>query len=328
MVTPEPLATFFQKLAQEGRLYDRLTMIIGTPGSGKTTLARLFQFTTLKTLLLNRGMTNYKPLIDTLTTCGAICDEYPALVGGRIPLEAEYREFWEFPYPDEIKTGLMITLLQARTVLVWLRNIQVSGVSLDQVKIVARSGSDAALTAIGGTAGPDLLARAREIEFSIYRISAALMPPDIKAIDRETATAYRPFDVIEAIQIIEGDVKLQFLPLVIFDDAHSLHPNQFTALQRWLTRRELKISRWILTRLDALSPGDVLLDRAVKADESGLKRSREITVIWMQSGKDRANQRRAFRKMASSPVKKSRFCSRRKFGGQVQGRCDSAERPS
>ena len=30
----------------------------------------------------------------------------------------------------------------------------------------------------------------------------------------------------------------------------------------------------------------------------------------------------------SSPVKKSRFCSRRKFGGQVQGRCDSAERPS
>ena len=32
--------------------------------------------------------------------------------------------------------------------------------------------------------------------------------------------------------------------------------------------------------------------------------------------------------IASSPVKKSRFCSRRKFGGQVQGRCDSAERPS
>ena len=31
---------------------------------------------------------------------------------------------------------------------------------------------------------------------------------------------------------------------------------------------------------------------------------------------------------ASSPVKKSRFCSRRKFSGQVQGRCDSAERPS
>ena len=47
VVTPEPLATFLQKPAKEGRLYDRLAMIIGTPGSGKTTLARLFQFSTL-----------------------------------------------------------------------------------------------------------------------------------------------------------------------------------------------------------------------------------------------------------------------------------------
>ena len=61
VVTPEPLTTFLQKPAREERLYDRLAMIIGTPGSGKTTLARLFQFTTLRTLLRNRSMTNYKP---------------------------------------------------------------------------------------------------------------------------------------------------------------------------------------------------------------------------------------------------------------------------
>jgi hypothetical protein len=29
VVTPEPLATFFQKPAREARLYDRLAMIIG-----------------------------------------------------------------------------------------------------------------------------------------------------------------------------------------------------------------------------------------------------------------------------------------------------------
>ena len=39
VVTPEPLATFFQKDAEEERLYDRLSVIIGAPGSGKTTLA-------------------------------------------------------------------------------------------------------------------------------------------------------------------------------------------------------------------------------------------------------------------------------------------------
>jgi hypothetical protein len=300
VVTPEPLATFFQKPAKEGRLYDRLTMIIGTPGSGKTTLARLFQFSTLRTLLRNRDMNTYKPLIDTLTACGAIADQRPTLIGGRLPLEAEYREFWEFPYPDELKTGLMIALLQARTVLTWLRNIQAAGIALDHVEIVPRADAMAALTAIGGTSGSTLLARAREVELAIYRISAALVPPDISDIDGEAAAAYRPFDVIEAFKIIDGEDTFQLRPLVIFDDAHSLHPAQLIALQRWLSRRELRVSRWVLTRLDALTPSDVLLDDGAAAGvgEPGLKRAREITSIWMQSGEDRANQRRAFRKMA------------------------------
>lgn len=38
VVTPEPLATFFQKHAEEGKLYDRLTTIIGTPGAERRRL--------------------------------------------------------------------------------------------------------------------------------------------------------------------------------------------------------------------------------------------------------------------------------------------------
>ncbi|WOH57772.1 hypothetical protein [Bradyrhizobium sp. BWC-3-1] len=298
VVTPEPLATFFQKPAKEGRLYDRLAMIIGTPGSGKTTLARLFQFSTLTTLLRNRGLNTYKALIDTLTACGAIEDERPTVIGGRLPLEAEYREFWEFPYPEDLKTGLMIALLQARTVLTWLRNFQAAGIPLDRVEIIPRAEADAALTAIGGTHGPALLTRAREVELAIYKISAALMPPDIEDIDREAAAVYRPFDVIESFRITDGEQVLQLRPLVIFDDAHSLHPTQLAALRRWLTRREMKVARWVLTRLDALTPGDVLLDKIPGPEEPGLKHTREITDIWMQSSDDRAGQRRAFRKMA------------------------------
>ena len=298
VITPEPLVTFFQKPAEEDRLYDRLAVVIGTPGSGKTTLARLFQFATLSTLLRNRDITNYKPLIDTLTACGAIENERPKLIGGRLPLEAEYRDFWEFPYPEDLKTNLMIALLQARTVLAWLRDIKTSGVTLDQIEIVPRTDADAALSAIGGKAGPDLLDHARKVELAIYNISAALVPPNIKDIKREAIAAYRPFDVIETFRITNGEEVLLLRPLVIFDDAHSLHPIQFTAFRCWLSRRELKVSRWVLTRLDALTPSDVLLDRATSADESGVKPSRELTVIRMQSGGDRANQRRAFRKMA------------------------------
>ena len=301
IVTPEPLVTFLQQPAHDGSLYDRLAIIVGTPGSGKTTLARLFQFRTLMTLLRNRNMANHKPLLDTLTRCGAIEDERPSRIGARIPLEAEYRDFWELPYPEEFRAGLMITLLQARTLLAWLRNIKAAGFSLNDVDITPRAGADAALTAIGGKRAPDLLERARKVELDIYNISASLMPPDLHEVEPAAVAAYRPFDVIETFRVARNDAVLSLQPLVVFDDAHTLHRDQLKALRQWLARRELKVSRWVLMRLDALSPGDVLLGEPAKADESGelaIENSREMKVIRMQEGKERASQRRVFRRMA------------------------------
>ena len=301
VVTPEPLVTFFAKPAQEGRLYDRLTTIVGTPGSGKTTLARLFQYPTIRTLLRNQDASGYKPLVDALSECQAIRDSHPVVAACRLPLEAEYREFWEFPYPDDLKTGLMIALLQARAVLGWLRSLQAGGHTLDSITIVPRSEAEAAKVAIGGTDPRHLLERARQIEYSIYRASAALVPPPVADLDGDAVAAYRPLDVIDAFMVDHEGQQLALRPLVIFDDAHNLHPAQLVALRRWLARRELRVARWILMRLDALSPGEVLTDVdpvAERSDEPGLKKTREITEIWLQSRDDRGNQRRSFRRMA------------------------------
>jgi hypothetical protein len=297
LVTPEPLANFFEKPAREGQLYEKLAVIIGAPGSGKTTLARLFQYSTLRTLLRNRDLSSYKPLIDTLTSCGAIANDQPTILGARLPLEAEYRDFWEFAYPGDLKIRLMIALLQARTLLGWLRNLRAVGVRIENVEVVPRPDAEAALVAIGNKAGETILNRAREIELAIYHISAALVPPDVKDIDQNAVAAYRPFDVIEFFKVVDGQATLTLRPLIIFDDAHSLHPAQLVSLQRWLVRRELKVARWILTRLDALTPADVLVEGPA-TNEPGVKRSREITAISMQSTEDRLGQRRAFRKVA------------------------------
>ena len=298
LVSPDPLATFFQKPAEEERLYDRLSVVIGTPGSGKTTLARLFEFGTLSSLLGNREMTNYRPLVDRMVACRAIDDESPTVIGARLPMGSEYRDFWELPYSDELKTGLMIELLQARAVLAWLRNAVASGVELAEVELVPRADAEAALTEIGGVAGPAVLERARTVERAIYRISAALIPPPVEDIDREASAAYHPFDVIDTFRFKDRRTSLSLRPLIIFDDAHTLHPDQLVALWRWLAQRELKVARWILTRLDALRPADVILGHATNGDASAVNQSREITIIRMQRSDDRAKQRRDFRKMA------------------------------
>ncbi|MFP4513251.1 MAG: hypothetical protein ACLFRV_09945, partial [Acidimicrobiales bacterium] len=298
VVTPEPLQTFFSGPADEDKLYDRLVMLIGTPGSGKTTLARLFQYPTLAAILRSGASQSHSNLIDTLTACRAITNGRPSVLGTRISLESEYREIWEFPYPADLKIGLTHTLLQARSVLGWMRAIEATGADLGWVSIIPRADSDAAVEAIGGLSGDGVLDRAREVELGIYRVAAALVPPRVDELDEGVLSGYRPFDVIESISIAhDGPADLR--PLAIFDDAHRLHPNQLEALTRWLVRREMRIARWVLTRLDALSPTEVLVDALEEPPEPGITRAREVTEIWMQSvGGNRTNNRRAFRSMA------------------------------
>jgi hypothetical protein len=291
VVTPEPLITFFKKPAAEDRLLDRLVMIIGTPGSGKTTMARLFQYSTIRLLMRNESIEAYKPLLAALRDCGAVNEAGPAIVGARLPMESEYREFWEFPYPDDLKLGLMTALIQARAVLAWFQNLEAAGLDLDSIRIVPRSNAGAALSSIGGSSARQVVDRASEIELAVYQVSAALVPPNVDAIPSVASTAYRPFDVIDSIEITGDDETIRLRPLVILDDAHTLKKEQFELLRRWLARRELKVGRWIITRYDALTPRQVLL-------QPGLDGEREITYIKMQGESGRSSERLAFRKMA------------------------------
>src|SRR5438477_9577338 len=102
IVSPEPVTYFLGKPGKNGILYDRLVLVRGTPGSGKTTLARLFEFPTFCALLHNKSFAGHKDLTAALTACGAILDDQPLVLGCRLPLETDYRDFWEFPYSDEL----------------------------------------------------------------------------------------------------------------------------------------------------------------------------------------------------------------------------------
>jgi len=295
-VTPSPIDVFLSE--NRDRLYDRLVVISGTPGSGKTTLARLFQYRTVKILLNHIDIAAYREIAAALADCGMLRDGEPAMLTCRIPLGGEYRDFWEFPYAEDIRTGLLESMLQARTCLAWVQNLRAAGHSSDDVTIVARVESAAAADSVGLESLDAFYEKAREVELAIYRVSAALLPPAVDQLPPIATAPYRPFDVIEKFQVASLSVDLR--PLVIFDDVHELHSAQFDRLKSWLVRRELRIGRWVMTRLDALSPEQVLQGAPSRATED-LKRvqtKRDITEIRFQSNKARAATRKNFQKMA------------------------------
>jgi len=232
------------------------------------------------------------------------------VAGFRLPLEAEYRDFWELPYPADVRSNLLRHMLQARAVLGWLRNVAATPLELERVRFIPRTESDAAVQAIGGTAGPDVLARAQRVERAIYAVTSALVAPELKDIDQAAISGYEPFDVISEIEVQEANSTFRLRPLVVLDDAHSLHKLQLDDVMRWLLQREIRVARWVLTRMDALTPENVLIgsDSLIPEDTTrpGIQPARDMTLILLQgaSGHARARERRQFRTMAQDMANK------------------------
>src|SRR3546814_18430707 len=80
------------------------------------------------------------------------------------------------------------------------------------------------------------------------------MPPRIEDLPREAIEPYQPFECIQEIEIDWMGAPLLLKPVAILDDVHALHPDQFEQIFTALARREIKFGRWLMMRLDALSP--------------------------------------------------------------------------
>jgi hypothetical protein len=298
IVSPEPLTAFVAKHKKRSLLFEQAVRVIGTPGSGKTMMASLIEFRLVEGVLRDQNNENNRLLARAFAASGFASDQMPTVAAVRIPMESEYRDFWELPYDPAIKTKLILSLIQARTMLALVRNLVANGRRKpDTVRFVARDGAGAQLEQIGGTGALQVLERARAVERAVYSIGASLVPPAIADIPPEARDPYQPFEAILEIEIDWNGSPLRLRPMVILDDVHTLHPAQFEALFRMLARREIRFARWMMMRMDALSPNAIF--RSAEEDAlPGLKRDRDYIDIFMQSD-GRTDDRRQFRRMAT-----------------------------
>jgi hypothetical protein len=276
-------------------LIDKLALVVGTPGCGKTTIAQVVEFESLSTLCQATGTPINKDLVDVLTINGLIKEGLPAVIGHRLAMTTNFRDIWELPYSEQTRTALLRAFVQSKAVLGWFRQLEGMGISTNDIEIVMGANSES-VVAVTGADDPNAFRQyARDIELAIFRVVTSLVPPD----ENEMAsgflnTSYDVFEVLTGVRVRswpsspEGPPAL-LRPMMIIDDAHELHPAQFLQLRDWLKSKAMGVSRWLMCRPDVVSADDYrdALAKDVAAEEDmtpGSTRGRDYLIKLMQLG--------------------------------------------
>ena len=293
LISPTPLEEFFR--VDGAQLLDKLTMVVGTPGCGKTTIAQVVEFESLATLCSSDAQQINEGLLDVLTINHLIGNGAPTICGHRVSMTTNFRGIWELPYPDATRAALMRAFVQSKAVLGWFRQMEGIGVSIDQIDIVLGDGSDS-LAAITKAHSPrEFRQYARAVELGIFKVVTALVPPDEHEMAEEFLnTRYDIFEVIRGFRVRQWPENIQagetlLRPMLVIDDAHELHPLQFVQLRDWLKSKALGVSRWLMCRPDVVAPEDyreAMTREAIADDEltPGSTQGRDYLIKLMQLG--------------------------------------------
>lgn len=321
-VSATPLEEFFSK--DRAQLIEKLTLVVGTPGCGKTTIAQVVEFESLA-ILCASPMPETKNLIDVLTRNELIKDGVPAVLGHWLQMSVNFRDIWELPYSEHMRTTLLRAFMQAKAVLGWFRQLEAIGIQISDIDIVLGVNSESLASVTRADNPTEFRAYARRIELAIYQVVTALVPPDEQGLaENFLNTSYDVFEVIKGFNIKkwperpeQGPVTLR--PMMIVDDAHELHPIQFLQIRDWLKSKAIGVSRWLLCRPDVVAAEDyrdaLASDSDTEVDMTpGSTKGRDYLIKLMQFGRGERRFQAIARDIADRYVTKIPEFSRREIG--------------
>lgn len=306
LISPQPIRDIFDK-QNSSALFDRLVLVAGTPGAGKTTLSRLLELPTLLAVKDSGRNEAIKAIAATLSAAGVLDDMDPTLIALRFPVGSQLRSIWELPYEEKIRHKLLRSMIQAKAVLGWLRQLEAADIPLENIQVHTTGIGDAASEQVGAESIASFRERARDTERTIFKLVSALVAPTEAYLETELAQmSYDPFSMLDffAVDGLRHGATIRLRPMIMLDDAHEFHPSQLDDVDKWLRDREVKVARWLMTRLDSLSLTEYrkAVHRDTNSIPPGTQPDRDRIEIILNDQKSR--ERVAFRSIAEDVAKR------------------------
>lgn len=229
----------------------KLLILRGSPGSGKSSLLRLFETETLLALNERRGRPNDQPLIDQLANLGALDDEGIKVVGIYIDCDSSLRDIANLDV-DGANAKLLNTILDMQVINGFVRSFNL----LVESGMLPRQILDIDLVPLPASEAPPAIFAKPQTLQSIFSECLQAQADFARLLNsfpgEPIPSSIQPHAHIFSIiylsyQITNRDHLKNFIPLVMLDDLHELYEDQRNQIKDDFLRRS-PIPRWVALR--------------------------------------------------------------------------------
>ena len=259
-------------LLTEDGSWNRLLPIELPPGAGKSTLLRLFTPTVLTTIANRRHQSDFEPLAKKLSDLDAIDANGVQLLGVLVNCKDDFNRLTDLALGEKGQLLLFWALLHSRLALLTIRAaLQLNSLTYprDVHAICLEPRPDGVIRRPDARtiSGTDLFERARNTEQDIVDSLNRFVPKAHEVGEDSTVGDF--FQLLNTHRIsVQGGRTTKHI-LLMFDDAHMLDDSQRNSLYAELRRHDQSaFASWVATRLNALSPPDVISEVAHPNRES------------------------------------------------------------